>query len=156
MLNEIQSRLLTRLLGCQEAQYVDVQTETIRAGQTPCFDSIDILPLTEHQKLCVIEYLAHMLTKLETRVTGNNPCRKHYDPMVIDANKKVIHSHTFDLEDTGHPQTYTTLSELETQMIEKTIQALTKTPSTPTKPLSDFEKAAESNAPLLADIFLKS
>jgi len=71
-----------------------------------------------------IEGAAMALAQLMRRKTGDSPCGKSYDPMVIWVEKGEITSYAFDLKDGGrhHPiSDYDDLGELLGIMVTETM-----------------------------------
>ena len=86
-------------------------------GGLNLFHTIDNLPLSEHQKCCVLEWFARKLWKILEESTGDpDYYGKSYDPLRIDG--KIAHSYVFNLEDGGRHHKFRNLLYLE-EMLEK-------------------------------------
>jgi len=84
--------------------------------------SVDDLPLTYQQKLCVVEYLARWLWRLllDTEIMDSH-C-KSYDPLMIVDGK--AHSYVFDMEDGGRHHLFNDLKHLEEMMYKETLDLI--------------------------------
>ena len=77
------------------------------------------MKLTEKDKDYLRGY-ANALQHLMFKITGENTCGKHYDP--IDFSDELIHSYAFDLKDGGrhHPiSDYNSVDEITDLMLKE-------------------------------------
>jgi len=69
-----------------------------------------------------IEGYAMALTDIMSRLTGDSPCGKSYDPMTVSSG--TMHSYAFDMKDGGrhHPiEDYNDVGEITECLLEDTI-----------------------------------
>ena len=78
------------------------------------WDSIDDLPINEHQKACVLERLAQRLQK--TKIAKNMDiwqyC-KSYDPLDIDVEHKVAHSYVMNMNDWWRHHDFKSMKDID-------------------------------------------
>lgn len=89
------------------------------------FYSIDDLPFTDEQKTYCLEWLARKLWVILEESSGEpDYYGKMYDPLYVELEDKKAHSYVFDLEDGGRHHKFTSLSDLEKQLIQEAIKTI--------------------------------
>lgn len=87
-------------------------------------DDIDALPLTDSQKRCVIEFLAHKVLDIvegKTRAVRSMHC-KSYDPMIVRDSE--CHSYVFDLWDGRRHHEYESYGQIVDALVCEAIERI--------------------------------
>lgn len=102
-----------------DAWVMGTRNDPNRAVSNP-YISIDDLPLTHHQKLCVLEWFAHKLCDIVVdSEIDEDPRYKSYDPLTIEGN--TAHSYAFELGDGGRHHDFTDLRSLEDRLVNELV-----------------------------------
>ena len=92
------------------------------------FPTIDDLPLTEEQKVHVLEWFAWKIWRICEEAGGDPDYGgKSYDPLEIElmANGSgIAHSYVFDLGDGGRHHPFVSLVELEKRLEKEAIEEI--------------------------------
>ena len=83
------------------------------------FYDIDTLPLKNFQKEMVLEYLAQKLWRILIRTDILESHCKSYDPLLIEGT--IAHSYVFDMKDGGRHHGFKDYKDLETMLMDETI-----------------------------------
>jgi hypothetical protein len=103
------------------------QPVPIERDGTNQMHSLDDLPLTDDQKVLVLEWFARKLwVMLEEGGGEPDYYGKSYDPLVIDLEEKEAHSYVFNLGDGGRHHPFESLAELEERLEQEGINRIKK------------------------------
>lgn len=86
--------------------------------------SIDALPLNDEQKRHVMVWMAGVIwDKIAVAGLGLDGHSKSYDPLSFSPDGKV-HTYVFNLHDGGRHHSFTSFADIETRIIQETVDAI--------------------------------
>ena len=101
---------------------IDEETRKIREKKGNDYYTIDDLPLTYHQKLCVLEWLAKHLWRLLLDTEIDDGHCKSYDPLYIEGD--TAHSYIHHFDEGGRHHSFKDLQHIEKVLYTETLDYL--------------------------------